>query len=198
MLRDDCIAYYYSNPSETRPRGAIVLRSYTVSRASHRIKKPFAFQIVKGGGRPYYFCADSEAEMKRWAQVFTEAATLEGRESVCFSSAAHNVSLSALSIKDPDCHGFLHKRGNNIKTWRRRYCVLKACQLFYYGKMTHTTAYGVMNLKGYEATIGHNKVGKFYLQANPPSSDKRTYYFFAESEGERERWLKALRKCSKL
>ena len=109
------------------------------------------------------------------------------QESVHFSGTAHNVSLSALSIKDPDCHGFLHKQGHGIKTWKRRYCVLKEHQLFYYGKMTHTTAYGVMNLTGYEVCRGKTKETKYYFQAIPPRREMRVYSFYAETEGDRQR-----------
>ena len=65
---------------EVQPLGAIVLRNYTVSKVSD-MRKPFSFKIVKGGARSYYFCADSEQEMNKWAQVLTEGATLEGRVS---------------------------------------------------------------------------------------------------------------------
>ena len=39
--------------------------------------------------------------------------------------SAQNVSVSALSIKNPDCHGFLRKHERGLKGWKRRYCVLK-------------------------------------------------------------------------
>ena len=109
------------------------------------------------------------------------------QESVHFSGAAHNVSLSALAIKDPDCHGWMHKQGHGIKTWKRRYCVLKSHQLFYYGKMSHTTAYGVMNLRGYRIVTGKTKDKKYCFQALPPDSTLRTFRFYTESDGERER-----------
>jgi hypothetical protein len=79
ILRDDCIAYYYSDPEDTRALGAIVLRNYTVSKAIYDMKKPFTFKLVKGGSRSYCLCADTEQEMNKWAQVLTEAATLKGR-----------------------------------------------------------------------------------------------------------------------
>ena len=41
---------------------------------------------------------------------------------------AQNVSVSALSIKNPDCHGFLRKHEGALRGWKRRYCVLKVCE----------------------------------------------------------------------
>ena len=110
------------------------------------------------------------------------------QESVHFSSAAHNVSLSALSIKDPDCHGFLYKQGHSIRSWKKRYCVLKHHQLFYYGKMHHTTAYGVMNLQGYSISEGKTTEKKFHFHASPPDQHMRTYYFYCETAVERDRY----------
>jgi tripartite motif-containing protein 2/3 len=110
------------------------------------------------------------------------------QETVHFSGTAHNVSLSALSIRDPDCHGFLFKQGYNIRSWKKRYCVLKDHQLFYYGKMHHTTAYGVMNLHGYSVAMGRTTEKKFYFQAPPPERHMRTYYFYCETAVERDRY----------
>lgn len=76
-----------------------------------------------------------------------------------------------------------------MKTWKRRYCILKANQLFYYGEMSETTAYGVMDLAGYTFTSGASKSGKYYFSASPPRDSLRTFYFFVESEGERSRYV---------
>ena len=111
------------------------------------------------------------------------------QENVCFSEgSAHNIGLSALAIKDPDCCGFLHKQGRHFKTWKKRYCILKCNQLFYYGEMSETTAYGVMNLTGYRIGSGSEKSGKYYFTAYPPDDSWRTFYFFAESDAERTRY----------
>lgn len=111
---------------------------------------------------------------------------------MCFSGgSAHNVGLSALSIKDPDCSGFLYKRGQHIKTWKKRYCILKSNQLFYYGAMSERTALGVMDLCGYQVSTDTDKksVGKYHFTALPPFEGMRTFYFYAESEGERIRYI---------
>lgn len=110
------------------------------------------------------------------------------QESVHFSDTAHNVSLSALSIRNPDCHGFLYKQGHSVKTWKKRYCVLKQHQLFYYGKMHHTTAYGVMNFQGYSVAIGKTTDKKFFFHATPPDTNMRTYYLYSETAVDRDRY----------
>ena len=79
--------------------------------------------------------------------------------------------------------------------WKRRYCVLKAHQLFYYGKMSHTTAYEVLNLSGYEVERGKEKDKKFYFHATPPTKEAKLCKFYTESEVERERFVCVCVEC---
>jgi len=62
--------------------------------------------------------------------------------------SSHNVEVPALSIKNPDCHGYLLKVGNRHRTWRRRYCVLKYACLYYYVEASSTTAKGTRRIFG--------------------------------------------------
>jgi PH domain len=61
--------------------------------------------------------------------------------------SSHNVGVAALSIKDPDCHGFLTKVGNHCRTWRRRYCVLKNACLYYYRDASSGIAKGLYDIR---------------------------------------------------
>ena len=100
----------------------------------------------------------------------------------------HNVSIPALSIRDPDCHGYLSKLGQGkVKTWKRRYCVLKNGYLYYYTDMSNATALGVAKLLGYVLRNGDQQGKRFCFNALPPEDSQRTYFFAAESEGERRR-----------
>lgn len=67
--------------------------------------------------------------------------------------------------------------------------MLKEHQLFYYGKMHHTTAYGVMNLQGYSVAMGKTSQKKFFFHAPPPEKHMRTYYFYSETAVERDRYI---------
>jgi len=64
--------------------------------------------------------------------------------------SSHNVGVPALSIKHPDCHGYLQKVGNHRRTWRRRYCVLKYACLYYYVDPSSATAKGTPPRYSYE------------------------------------------------
>ena len=68
----------------------------------------------------------------RWAKHITEAAKPQNTSDIWLDISTHNVGLPALSIKNPDCHGFLNKLGAIRKNWKRRFCVLKDACLYYY------------------------------------------------------------------
>ncbi len=76
--------------------------------------------------------------------------------------------------------------------------MLKAHQLFYYGKMSHRTAYGVMNLHGYKVLRGKTKEKKFYFSAVPADKSQKEYNFYTETDAERDRYTYVLATCDSL
>jgi hypothetical protein len=40
--------------------------------------------------------------------------------------------ISVASLTNPDKDGYLMKQGGNIKTWKKRWCVLKDGSIFYF------------------------------------------------------------------
>lgn len=77
-----------------------------------------------------------------WAKCITEAAQKKTNADVWLDISTHNVGLPALSIKNPDCRGFLTKQGNAHKSWKRRYCVLKDACMYYYTDIKQPQALG--------------------------------------------------------
>lgn len=55
---------------------------------------------------------------------------------------ASNVGLPALDIKKPDCFGYLSKCGRTVRTWKKRYCVLKDACIYYYKNINSSSAQG--------------------------------------------------------
>ena len=91
-----------------------------------------------------------------------------------------NVSIPALSIEEPDCHGMLYKQGNTHKTWKKRYCVLKYGCLYYYEDMSDMCAIGVFKLKDYLISYSTNTKNGF--EAIAPDEGMRSYFFYCENE----------------
>eukprot|EP00794_Sanderia_malayensis_P012181 gene12181-13438_t len=191
VLRSDNCLYYYKNPRDS-PVGAVVLSNYLVTTVLTKTNKKFAFHLTKGGARSYTFSASSEIEKKMWMKVISEAAKSSEQALASPESNIHNVSIPALSIKDPDCHGYLWKQGYSRKSWKKRYSVLKRGCLYYYQDMSETVALGVFNMHCYSIQEAESNGRKFAFTAVPPQPSMRTYYFSSESEHDRERWVKAM------
>ncbi|KAL4188356.1 hypothetical protein AMTRI_Chr08g202010 [Amborella trichopoda] len=94
----------------------------------------------------------------------------------------------------PERTGWLMKQGEYIKTWRRRWFVLKQGKLFWF-KDSHVTqaskSRGVipvsscLTVKGAEDVL--NKPFAFEL-----STSRETMYFIADSEKEKEEWINSI------
>ena len=99
--------------------------------------------------------------------------------------------------RDPERCGWLMKQGDIVKTWRRRWFVLKDGKLFWFADAAVTsssTTRGVidvskcLSVKGAEDVL--NRQHGFEL-----SSRSDTMYFIADSAKEKEDWINALGKA---
>eukprot|EP01098_Paradermamoeba_levis_P010729 TRINITY_DN4519_c0_g2_i2.p1 TRINITY_DN4519_c0_g2~~TRINITY_DN4519_c0_g2_i2.p1 ORF type:complete len:466 (-),score=133.53 TRINITY_DN4519_c0_g2_i2:350-1747(-) len=85
--------------------------------------------------------------------------------------------------------GFLTKQGGSIKTWKKRWCVLKNGCL-YYSKTQDGPSIGVVNLSNCAKVLPVSYKGKkFCFEIETP---ERTWYLFAESDKDRDAWVEAL------
>ncbi|KAH9300974.1 hypothetical protein KI387_012557, partial [Taxus chinensis] len=94
----------------------------------------------------------------------------------------------------PERSGWLMKQGEYIKTWRRRWFVLKQGKLFWFKENYITRdskTRGVipvntcLTVKGAEDVL--NKPYAFEL-----STSKETMYFIADSDKEKEEWINSI------
>uniref|UniRef100_A0ACD5WK79 Uncharacterized protein n=2 Tax=Avena sativa TaxID=4498 RepID=A0ACD5WK79_AVESA len=94
----------------------------------------------------------------------------------------------------PERGGWLDKQGEYIKTWRRRWFVLKQGKLFWFKDSTVTRASvprGVipvascLTVKGAEDVLNR----KFAFELSTP---RETMYFVADSEKEKEEWINSI------
>ncbi|MCL7041304.1 hypothetical protein MKW94_016811 [Papaver nudicaule] len=95
---------------------------------------------------------------------------------------------------NPERTGWLTKQGEYIKTWRRRWFILKQGKLFWFKEsMVNSSSVprGVipvgtcLTVKGAEDVL--NKQFAFELSTN-----KETMYFIADSEKEKEEWINSI------
>ncbi|KAL6526838.1 Fatty acid synthase subunit beta [Orobanche gracilis] len=94
----------------------------------------------------------------------------------------------------PERAGWLMKQGEYIKTWRRRWFVLKQGKLFWFKESTVTRASSTrgvipvascLTVKGADDVL--NRPFAFEL-----STRNETMYFIAESEKEKEDWINSI------
>ncbi|XP_033127668.1 uncharacterized protein LOC117125310 isoform X2 [Anneissia japonica] len=191
VLKHDNCLYYYKTSKDVDPLGAIVLANYTVVKAWD-LDKPFAFKLSKFKARTYYFHTTSEEERTKWASAITDATNPTIKSNIWMGISTHNVSIPALSISNPECIGYLTKRGDKHKTWRRRFFVLKDACMYYYENNSSAKALGVVHFHGYTIQEIRTNSKKFPFDLIPPEPDLRTYHFLADHETDRKRWVAAL------
>ncbi|BAF06762.1 Os01g0856800 [Oryza sativa Japonica Group] len=80
--------------------------------------------------------------------------------------------------RSPERAGWLTKQGEYIKTWRRRWFVLKQGRLFWFKDSGVT-------VKGAEDTLNR----QFAFELSTPAE---TMYFIADSEKEKEEWINSI------
>jgi hypothetical protein len=96
--------------------------------------------------------------------------------------------------RDPERAGWLMKQGEHIKTWRRRWFVLKAGKIFWFkqdGVTSMSQPRGVIEVKSCLSVKGAedalNKPFAFEVSTN-----NDTQYFIADSDKEKEDWINAI------
>jgi PH domain len=109
-------------------------------------------------------------------------------------STGEDVSGGVDFWNNPERTGWLNKQGEYIKTWRRRWFVLKQGKLFWFKDSAVTRASvprGVipvascLTVKGAEDVL--NRQFAFEL-----STSRDTMYFIADSEKEKEDWINSI------
>merc|ERR1712137_552271 len=101
------------------------------------------------------------------------------------------VSVSALGSPDKD--GFLTKQGGSIKTWKRRWFVLKGDTIYYFKTQKDPEQTGEIKLeKTTTCTTEGKKKGKVYFAVNTPN---RKYMIHADTEESANQWVERINKA---
>lgn len=98
-----------------------------------------------------------------------------------------------VSVKDlgtPEKDGFLTKQGGSIKTWKKRYFLLKGDTLYYFKTKNDTVQTGEIKLtRESVANEEPKKGGKFYFSI---TTARRCYLIHADSEDVMRQWVEAI------
>ena len=108
------------------------------------------------------------------------------------------LQVSVASLEPHDKEGFLTKQGGAIKTWKRRWFVLKGNKLWYFKGRTDTSAKGFIELEPTtlvrdEGTCNKKKKPMFSIQARGLKG-RRLFMIYPETAQERDEWIDAIRR----
>jgi len=103
--------------------------------------------------------------------------------------------ISVASLDPPDHCGWLTKQGGSIKTWKRRWMVLKGTTLYYFKTQKDVDVTGSIDLEPtsiIKEEPGKSKPKKHMLSVG---TTKRTFMMFAETQQEQAQWVSKLKKA---
>ncbi|XP_052769794.1 pleckstrin homology domain-containing family H member 1-like isoform X1 [Mya arenaria] len=90
--------------------------------------------------------------------------------------------------------GYLSKLGGKVKTWKKRWCVLRGAELYYYKSQHDMLKKPQGSIKLDDQTKISRTHGELTFEI---TNAKRTYYLSADTYTETDRWVKVLQKVLK-
>ncbi|XP_004347791.2 hypothetical protein CAOG_03966 [Capsaspora owczarzaki ATCC 30864] len=153
--------------------------------------KRFAIACVTPS-RTYWLVADSESEMNDWLSILTE--TLAATAAQSPSSLSQPAGVASI-LAAPIVHeGYLTKQGGSVKTWKKRWFVLRGNAILYYRTQDAKTPLGIINLA---ASIGTAEISiPGHQFAFEIATRDRNYLCVASFKDELDGWLDAIRRVS--
>jgi copper chaperone CopZ len=105
-------------------------------------------------------------------------------------------SISATSIINPDKCGYMTKQGGLVKSWKRRWFILKDNELYYFRGKADNAQAGVILLDN-TSTVNNaeKKLGK--KNCFEITTKDRTYYLYTDTHQDYEEWVAAITQASK-
>jgi len=99
------------------------------------------------------------------------------------------IDIPAQSLHPPDKDGYLTKQGGGIKTWKRRYFILKDKTLFYYKTPKDQVYTGKLELEANSVVKEEPLKRKTMFSI---TTSKRVYYMYAEKVEQMKEWVSAI------
>lgn len=103
-----------------------------------------------------------------------------------------NLKISVASLNPADKEGFLTKQGGSIKTWKRRWFVLKGKKLVYFKSRNDTEATGIIELEQDSfVKAEQDKKRKFMFSVG---TSRRVFFIVADNEKDMNSWIESIKR----
>lgn len=147
---------------------------------------------------------EDTANLNQWVQAIKLSSMAPDIEDdLWIDITRQRMLLSPAEFPSPDARGFLLKLDGVSKTWKRRYCLLADAFLILYTDFDATSAIASLCLHGYrvQSTGGLSGSKRHAFELIPPDmaaslssthAELKNFYFVAETETEKKRWLASL------
>lgn len=106
------------------------------------------------------------------------------------------IAISVASLSPPDKDGWLTKQGGSIKTWKRRWFVLKGQNIYYFKTNKDTTLTGCIDLDP-ESFVKEEPAAKKKKNMFSVGTKKRIFFIAAESPEEMNSWIETIKSAIK-
>jgi hypothetical protein len=103
------------------------------------------------------------------------------------------LQISVASLNPADKDGFLTKQGGSIKTWRRRWFVLKGKKLYYFKSKTDVEATGIIELEADSFVRDERDKDKKRRFMFSVGTSRRVFFMHADTEQEMRQWIEAIK-----
>eukprot|EP00117_Sycon_ciliatum_P013900 scpid29876/ scgid14383/ SH3 domain-binding protein 2 len=91
-----------------------------------------------------------------------------------------------------DCCGWIRKQGGSVRSWKRRYLILKSGCMYYYKDESSSSAQGQFSLEGYRIAQATDTKYPWCVKLVHINPKKRTYFISLSSEPEMRQWMEKI------
>eukprot|EP00002_Diphylleia_rotans_P002582 TRINITY_DN11630_c0_g1_i2.p1 TRINITY_DN11630_c0_g1~~TRINITY_DN11630_c0_g1_i2.p1 ORF type:complete len:407 (-),score=70.73 TRINITY_DN11630_c0_g1_i2:356-1531(-) len=193
VLSDDNLSYF-QNKTDSYASGVIPVSDMTVS-FSEEGKKAGHCLSVKVPGRDYKLWTEDPLIVISWIHCLRQANqqlnTVQATESSSETDLAQ-ILMDPAALQNPEKEGYLLKQGGSIKTWKKRWFILKGNYLFYFKEKGDANPKGIICLKEGSVETSSADIGKSH--AFSIKTPDRQYFMCATSGDDEREWVQVLSK----
>lgn len=106
------------------------------------------------------------------------------------------INISVAQLSPPDKDGWLTKQGGSIKTWKKRWFVLKGQQVYYFKSNKDNVVTGVIDLEP-DSFVKEEPAAKKKKNMFSVGTKKRIFFIAAETPEDMTSWIEAIKTAIK-